>query len=172
MEWNAEIWKELIAVSIGGCVVYFKKDILPFFKKLYGKTLRNRIEDLVLRMDISENLFYALLEIDDRAIFLSDEKMEVTYVNQAWLDLTGMPSVESAKGSGYMAVIPKADKELMEKMNESHKKHQATRFDGNIRFQKYKTNTIMEYYCKSLPITDYKNNVKKTIGRIYIIENI
>lgn len=172
MEWSAEIWKECLAVGIGGLVVYFKKDILPFFKKLYGKTLRNKIDELEIRMDISENLFYALLEIDDRAIFVNDENAEVAYVNPAWLTLTGMPNLESAKGHGYMSVIPKEDRDLIEQMYQSHQRHPTTRFDGNIRFQKYKTTIITEYYCRSLPITDYKNHVKKTIGRIYIIENI
>ena len=170
MEWSAEIWKECIAVGIGAFVVYFKKDISPFLKKIYGKTLRNKIDELGIRMDVSENLFYALLEIDDRAIFVNDENGEVVYVNLSWLNLTGMPNMESAIGYGYMAVIPKEDKQIIEQQQQAHLKHPKTRFDGNIRFQKYKTNIITEYYCKSLPITDYKNNVKKTIGRIYIID--
>lgn len=169
MEWSSEIWKECIAVGIGGLVVYFKKDIAPFFKKIYGKTLRNKINDLSIRMDISENLFYALLEIDDRAIFVNDEKGELTYVNPSWLNITGMPNIESAKGHGYMSVIPKDDKVAVEQLHQLHQDHPTTRYDGTIRFQKYKTNIITEYYCKSFPITDYTNHVKKTIGRIYII---
>ena len=58
MEWSSEIWKECVAVGIGGLVVYFKKDILPFLKKIYGKTVRNKVEELTIRMDVSENLFY------------------------------------------------------------------------------------------------------------------
>lgn len=171
MEWSAEIWKECIAVGIGGLVVYFKKDISPFLKKIYGKTLRIKIEDLVIRMDVSENLFYALLEIDEKAIFIT-ENGELVYVNPSWLAITGMPSIESAKGLGYMSVIPKEDKEMMEQLHELHQRHPITRYDGPIRFQKYKTNIITEYYCKSIPVTDYKNHIKKNIGRIYIIENI
>ena len=170
MEWSSEIWKECVAVGIGGLVVYFKKDILPFLKKMYGKTVRNKVDELAVRMDVSENLFYALLEIDDRAIFVNDDKGELIYVNTSWLNITGMPNVDSAKGHGYMAIIPAEDKEAMQRLQETYQKHPTTRFDGNIRFKKYKTNVITEYYCKSLPITDYKNIVKKTIGRIYIID--
>lgn len=130
----------------------------------------NKFDRLESRVDVRENTIKALLDLDDMATFILDNKGDLIYVNEAWLEITGLPNAEAAYGFGYMSVIPDEDKANVILDHENQLKHPSTRYRDTIRFQKYKTKIITEYFCKSIPIFDYKNVLHNIIGRVYIIK--
>ena len=176
-------WKEkgLEASYLGVLAVigtWLVKKFKPFTKwasvmyKLSERTdiLEKKEKKNEVRVDVLENFIKATLDLDSDATYLTDESGEVTYVNTEWLNITGLPNAESAYGFGYMSVIPEEDKQRIQHEHDLFQKHPNTRYNGTVRFQHYETKIITEYNCKSIPVFDYENNIKKTIGRIYVIE--
>ena len=175
-KWDAQsTFTALLIAGLGTCGGYLVKQIMPIyksFKNLFKRLKRiEDIEDIETRIEIIENTFIALYDISIDPMFKTNNNGEVTYVNVAWLDMTGITDSKNAYGFGYMAAIPEEDIAKISRLNEQYTSHPST-YIGNIRFKNVTTGSIIEANCKSTVIYDFKNNITETIGRIYILKII
>jgi len=83
----------------------------------HGTSLRdaiNRIEALAIKSDRTAE---AWLNLDERAMYMTDEKSMMTWCNRAYVTLTGRPK-EELYGMGYLSTIAKHDLERVAKIVE------------------------------------------------------
>lgn len=175
-KWDTQTtFTALLIAGLGTCGGYIFKQIAPGYKswKKFLKKL-HRVEDLDLmetRLEILENTFVAWYDILEDPIYKTSPSGEVTYVNAAWLEMTGITDSKNAFGFGYMAAIPDEDFAKIERLHDLHQAHPSS-FRGNVRFKNVQTGEIITTRCKAALVYDFKDNLIETIGRIYILKII
>ena len=101
-------------------------------------------------------------------IFISNSQGEVTFVNPAWLNMTGMPTASDAYGYGYIKVVHPINKKSIQDDGELLIKHPSS-YENVVIFQHFKTKKAIHTICRSEPIRDEEGNLVETIGRLSII---
>lgn len=174
MDWTkidiADIAKVAI-IGVGGWAANIvRKKAWPFIKSLvkFGNVVE-RQDNLEKQFKIKQSRNRAILHIDKHPIFITDNKGEVTYVNPAWVEMTGMDE-RDALGKGYLQAIPDEDIDSMEAKSERMIKHPSSLYD-EVVFIHVRTKQIIKTMCRSEPVYQDESH-KETIGRLYIIETI
>lgn len=195
MDWQAFkkiVWEEVTFNSIGKAVwgvagtfiaIYWNKNSEDFTKSFKGffkrgthisalqasvKENTKRLEELNTLIYIANAEHMALAYCAPDAIFITNEKAEVIFVNPAWLLMTGIPTTKDAYGFGYLRVIHKECMEFVKENTKSLVEHPGS-FDNYIIFQHYHTKAKITTLCRSEPIFDDKGVLRKTIGRVTVI---
>lgn len=127
-----------------------------------------RIKELNTQIFIANAMQMSFAYCAPDAIFVNNEKGEVTFVNPAWLALTGMPTTKDAYGFGYYRVIHKESIDFVKENTKSLIEHPGS-FDNEIIFQHYHTKAKITTQCRSEPIFDDMGKLIQTIGRISVI---
>jgi PAS domain S-box-containing protein len=166
-DWKEKIIEAAIAIVLGWIGVGAGKAYKAKKGKL--KTIIRNIGDLNETADISaasEALLLAFLDSYEVAAYLTNDKGEVTYVNAAYLDLTGFEDSRDAHDFGYLDSVPDEDRERILKEHDFTKQH-PSRSAGKIRVRQIGTGKLIECRCKITPI--YKKDgetLLKSIGFI------
>ena len=139
------------------------KKVSPLIKeirKIAG--VSDRMDAIEKKTDLIEKRQMALISVDNRPIFILNEKNELKSANEAWLEMTEMTNEKDALGFGYLQVIPEDDRDMIIKRSELFLKHH-TSFAGNVRFIKLRSKKIFTAYCRTDIIKDNEILVE-TIG--------
>lgn len=195
MDWQAFkkiVGEEITFSSVGKAVwglagtliaLYCNKnsrDFTKYFKNLFKRgsyisILQANVKENAKRIDELNTLIYianaehmALCYCAPDAIFITNEKGEVIFVNPAWLLMTGIPTTKDAYGLGYLRVIHKENIDFVKESTISLIEHPGS-FDNYIIFQHYHTKAKITTLCRSEPIFDDKGVLRKTIGRVSVI---
>lgn len=86
---------------------------LSLYKKYEGE-LETAVKARTAELVASENRFRVLTEMAPVGIFETDAKGLVTYVNQAWIELSGLP-FNQAMGNGWKQAVHAEDREWIQK---------------------------------------------------------
>jgi PAS domain-containing protein len=147
-----DIFKALLLPALLFTANWIRKKFKPTFKHIKRITeVSDRVDKIEKDLDLVKKRQTALIEVDNRPIFILNGKGEVIKVNSAWLDMTEMKSEKEALGFGYLQAIPEDDREMMVERNELFVEHPSV-FSGEIRFLKVKSKQIITAYCRSEPI--------------------
>jgi len=145
-------WKEkLIETSLVGILALVGSWFVKVFKKRIWPSIYmlSDVKDIAtLRQRISE--YDAFIEIHRTPIYYTDEIGQVTYVNTAYVELTGFTNAEDAHGLGYMRAVSDSDEKDIVKLNENYHK-KPSNLSGTVTMVNIINGT--EYFCR------YRNHV-------------
>lgn len=166
-DWAIDTFKGLIAIVVAWFANYLRKESKPILRAI--KKLANIVK-ILERMEslqaIHDSKFKGYIHVSRHPIYEIDTIGAITYVNQAWVDLTGFKDDKDAYGFGYMRAVHPEDRDEIEKQRQMIEKHNSS-FNGIVRFKNLKTDQIIICDCVSQPFTDDKGKIIGTIGILY-----
>ncbi|QXV63822.1 PAS domain S-box protein [Mucilaginibacter sp. 21P] len=109
----------------------------------------------------SEQLLRDVTSAAPTALWMSDQEGNITYVNQTWIDSTGL-SAEDSLGIGWLGVVDDQDRTLVVNTYYSALE-QKRRFEVAFRF-KNTLGTLNWYLASGQPKLDSQNNFKGFVG--------
>ena len=171
MEWKEKGLEAIFAAAIAFVGAIFVKKAKPAWNELRRLTrLTDNVDELNRNVGINDALVRSILHTASDAIFISNTKGEVIFVNMAYLQLTGMRTQKDAYGFGFLQVIPEDDREDILEQGERLAKHPSS-FEDIVRFEHFITKEIITTLCRSEPLF-YKGELVETLGRLTIINKI
>jgi hypothetical protein len=108
-------------------------------------------------------------EISDFPEFESTSDGRLIEVNKDWLDWLGVDNKNTILGTGYVKILTKKQKDLLEELDLIGTV-QENDFDDIIEYQHYKTHKAMKGLVRATIIKDMNGVVVKVIGRIIPID--
>lgn len=170
MAWDwSETFKGLIATALGWVGARSVKKAKPLYNDfLKFIKVSRKLQELEGTLSLVQSRQMAIFHIDKTPIFITNEKAELTYVNPAWEELTGMQH-EEAEGYGYVKVIHPEHRDEMEKQRKDMIQHPVT-FFGEVAFKNLKTGKKINTICRT-KLVSQNGKVIETIGRLYVIED-
>lgn len=166
-DWAIDTFKGLIAVGVAWLASYLRKQAKPIFLAI--KKLSNIVkilQKIEYEQAVLGSKFTALIHISRNPIYIINTSGGITYVNQAWVDLTGFKDDKDAYGFGYLRAVHPDDRAEIEKQRQMIEQHDSS-FNGVVRFKNLKTDEIIICDCVSQPFTDEKGKTVGTIGTLY-----
>ncbi len=171
--WDAETtFKTLIGLALAASAKYLFTKIKPGYIAI-KKWLKvaEKVDELHKEAATLKSAQLAMHHINKDPIFLTNPKGEVTFVNAAWLNMTGIGDSRDAIGFGYLRAIPHEDLEYIKRQSDTLQEHPSP-FSGKIRFKHIHTGDIYVTDCRSELIFNHEQKHVETIGRLYVIEVI
>lgn len=182
MEWE---WFKAGVIKVatwGGAILatwganYARKRWKPFYKNLVAFIgLANRVISLEKtqakqkqELEVIDNLLLAKLKIDEKPMFLNDNKGNLVFVNNSWLKVLGYSDPEDAYGEGYLLAIPEADRERVHRQAQRYAASPSP-FSGVVTFINISTEAEVKTFCRTELVFDNNGNFFKTIGRLDIL---
>ncbi len=170
MEWDwSDTFKTAIIAALGWVGQRTVKKLKPawvLLKKFIN--LAQTTDQISYTVSLLKNQQLALFHIDKDPIFITNLKGEVTYVNPAFLDLTGFENAEESYGFGYTSAIHPDSRAEHEKLRAELVLHPSP-YHGYIKLRNKKTGKVILTVCRTKLVYNLKNELVETIGRIYII---
>lgn len=169
-------WKEEAAkVTIGGLIAfvgaYFfklaKRSITPLRKIIKNA---QEIDKLILAVEENERVIDAIIEIHRSPIYFTDADGGITYVNTAWIELTGFTNAEDAHGMGYMRAVSDEDEAEIMAINQNYYKH-PTDLEGIVVFVNLRSKIRIPCKYRSRVVRNDEGKFIKGIGILEIIKN-
>ena len=168
--WQEEVFKGAIGIVLAWGGIYVGKRIKPLFRYVKNWIRVKRIaEKLETDSSVQQNTLRALLNIDKHPIFITNNEAEVEWVNRAWLEMTGIGTMDDALGFGFLSAIPVEDRDIVLEQGERIKNHPSN-FVGEVRFRNVKSGKIINTWCISEVVYDHEDNFVNIIGRLYVVE--
>lgn len=167
-EWKEDTFKGLIAIILGWGGAYLGKKtklIYSHFRDLMQ--VNSKVTELETEFSILQDRQRGLMRTDPIPIYITNEKGEVTFVNAAWMEMTGFRDSEDVKGYGFMRCIPDEDVAKTKERGEMLRDHPST-FFGEVRFKNVQTGNLIITNCMRELVFNDKGCLVETIGRIYI----
>lgn len=159
-DWAVDTFKGLIAIAVAWLANYLRKQAKPSLLAVRKMSnIVKIIQDIEKQQAINASKFSALIHISRQPVYIIDTTGAVTYVNQAWVDLTGFKDDKDAYGFGYLRAVHSDDRKEIERHSSS--------FNGLVRFRNLKTDQVIICDCVSETFCDDKGKVAGTIGTLY-----
>lgn len=169
MEWKEKATDILfVGVSglVGGWIVKKFWPSVKNAKRMYG--LLTELDWLKKEVVVMKERQFKILYTAPDPIFICNPKGEVTFVNPAWLQMTGIRTEKDALGFGFMKAIPEEDRDNLLEESERLVEHPGS-YEGIVRFQHIGTTDIVTTMCRSEPYY-YNGEHIETIGRLSILK--
>ncbi len=168
-EWKDDFWKPVLAAAIGWLSTKGAKKVVPFAKDVWKlKDVQKELDSLKKRMHLREEEMSALLHIMKMPMFINNEKMELIWVNAAWLELTGFRDPEDAYGVGYLRAVPERYHKQYAEIAEQMKRHPFT-FTGTVIMRNIENpEKEIPCFCRTRDISDESGNLVKILGILII----
>ncbi len=157
MEWKWDWAIDSFKGGIGAVTIWaanrYRKPLYAWVKKQINlnkevSEQKLRIEALEIRDSISDSKFMAYVHTDPTAVFITNAKREVIYVNPAWVKLIGYRDPESSYGYRFFDAIHPDDVAHMREVQQELINHPSG-FEGNIRFVHRETKETINTFCIS-----------------------
>lgn len=167
-EWKDDLWKPALAAVLGWVSTKAGKKIVPFAKEVWKlKDVNKELAELKKQIYLHKEEMSALLHIMKMPMFVNNEKMELVWVNAAWLEMTGFRDPEDALGFGYLRAVPERYHSQYEAISEQMKRHPFN-FTGTVVMRNVETKQEITCFCRTKDISDENGNLVKVLGILII----
>lgn len=169
-DWKADLFKFLMGSVLGGGMlrIYVKsKPTIELWRRVIKSP--DRLDKVENDVYVNMKRRIAYYDLDDRPIFILNQKREVIYVNYCWLTTFGFSDSKQSLGTGYLRAIPNSDHVNIRNKSKELVGNEGS-FDEPITFQHIGTKELIYTNCRSEPIFDLHGILVETIGFLTIIK--
>jgi len=138
------------------------EDIAKDFKPNGGNSLRDVVNRIELRMDIIDERYKLLVELEDLGIFEADKDGRYTWVSEGWMKITNMSSVD-ASNFGWLAGVNSNDRGRVS-LEWEMAITQERQF--SIKYTIGENGSSKQILCVAFPLKDETGKLLSYVGRI------
>jgi PAS domain S-box-containing protein len=132
------------------------------FKPNGGNSLRDVINRIELRMDIIDERYKLLVELEDLGVFEADENGKYTWVSEGWMNVTNQSALE-ARGYGWQAGVHPEDRG---KVSMEWEKAISQTRQFSMKYRIGENGHAKEIYCTAFPLKTDDGKILGYVGRV------
>ena len=132
-----------------------------------GSSLDDKLNVIINTQELMREKQKALMYSDLTPMFTLDANENLTFVNAAWLKLTGFNNPEDAYGIGWLRAIPEDERKKLMDIREQQRQSPFAFYDTVI-FKNIMTGELVKTTCKTTLVKDAKGQVIEKIGSLQV----
>ncbi len=169
MEWKEKGLEAIYLGAIAFVGSIFLKKSKPVWKELKRmSTITERMDLLTRKVAILESAKLAEYDTSPIPTFIVNTDGELTYANPALGDLLGFSTLDDVHSKGWMRAVPDDNIETVEKITKRLVEHPSS-YECNLKLWHIKTKEFIYTKLRIELVTDDKNEIVETIGKLQIL---
>lgn len=170
MDWKAQIAEKTLIGTLALFGAWIVKRSRPAWKWAVALSdIATRVDKLELELSIERSSRLAALKATTDPVYIIDKEGNLTFVNPAFLAMTGLATMEDAMGRSYMQAIHEDDVENVKYLSDELVKHPSS-IEKKVRWRNIKDGVVHHTICRSELVRDKNGVLIERIGIISIIK--